>query len=95
MENTFTMLKNARQAIIEKMTEQENRINGGSIRILEASLADDFSDFSKVEEEAYMVWQVYSEALLALQKADERLANAVEIEAESNIFVNKINTICK
>lgn len=90
MKNTFDMLKEARQAIVKKMEEQENRINGGFVRILEASLADDYSDFTNDEKEAYMIWQVYSEALLALGKADEKLAQAVEIETESNLACEKI-----
>lgn len=85
MENTFNMLKNARQAITEKMQEHENRINGGFMRIIDASLADDYSDFSNEEKEAYMIWEAYSAVLLALANADEKLAQAVEIEAESNL----------
>lgn len=93
MENTFNLLKNARQAIVDKMQEYENRINGGFMRIIDASLADDYSDFTNDEKEAYMVWQVYSEALLALAKADEKLAQAVEIETESNLACEKIKRV--
>ena len=88
MDYTFNLLKNARQDIVNKMTEQEDRISGGVSRILEALLADDFSDFSNTEKEAYMVWEVYNDALLALYKADEKLAQAVEIEDGTN-YTNK------
>lgn len=84
MDYTFNLLENACQDIVKKMTEQENRINGGSSRILEALVADDYSDFLNVEKEAFMIWQVYSDVLLALCKAEEKLSQAVEIENESN-----------
>jgi len=86
MNNTFDLLKNARQTIIDKMAEQENRIQGGVCRILEALLADDFSDFSNEEKDAYMVWDAYNNALFSLIKADEKLVQAIDIEAETNFI---------
>lgn len=86
MENTLNLLKNAQQAITEKMREHEKRINGGFIRIIDASLADDYSDFSNEEKDAYMIWEAYSAALLALEEANKKLIEAVEIETESNLI---------